>query len=192
MVEEMLLLSVRGSKEQADLFGLAASAVERMRPRAEAKGLDLRPPVAESVLLRLDSRAVERALANVLENSIKYTPSGGTITIALTAARSHVDLFVADTGIGIPADDLPMIGEAFYRADAARDVDEGGAGLGLAIVKKTMAEHGGSLGMFERPGRGHERPPPLPPLSNSDRLHASFIFNPYPTPIGFLLNGGSK
>ena len=68
MVEEMLLLSVRGSKEQADLFGLAASAVERMRPRAEAKGLDLRPPVAESALLRLDSRAVERALANVLEN----------------------------------------------------------------------------------------------------------------------------
>lgn len=172
MVEEMLLLSVRahadadGSRgeakdpraaphwEQADLSDLAAGAVERMRPRAEAKGLALTSPTAEPAILRLDSRAVERALANVIENAIKYTPQGGTVTVALRASRSHVDLLVADTGIGIPAADLPRISEPFYRADAARDADKGGAGLGLAIVKKTMVEHGGSLEITSSEGKG--------------------------------------
>lgn len=174
MVEEMLLLSVRahahadadGSRgevenpgaaprrKQTDLSGLAAGAVERMRPRAEAKGLELVPPTAEPSMLRLDSRAVERALANVIENAIKYTPQGGTVTVALRVSRSHVDLFVADTGIGIPAADLPRIAEPFYRADAARDADRGGAGLGLAIVRKTMAEHGGSLEISSVLGKG--------------------------------------
>ncbi len=171
MVEEMLLLSVRAhaqrrsrgevenpgaapQRKQTDLSGLAAGAVERMRPRAEAKGLELVPPTAEPAMLRLDSRAVERALANVIENAIKYTPQGGTVTVALRISRSHVDLFVADTGIGIPAADLPRIAEPFYRADAARDADKGGAGLGLAIVKKTMAEHGGSLEISSVVGKG--------------------------------------
>jgi signal transduction histidine kinase len=166
MVEEMLLLSVLGPREgegfgetpprrgEGDLCDLAATALERMRPRAEAKGVALVSSMGEPALLRLDSRAVERALANVLENAVKYTPEGGTVSVALSPSRSHVDLVVADTGIGIPSADLPRIAEPFYRADAARAADGGGAGLGLAIVKKILAEHGGSLEISSLEGQG--------------------------------------
>ena len=110
--------------------------------------------MGEPALLPIDSRAVKRALANVLENAVKYTPEGGTVSVALSPSRSHVDLVVADTGIGIPSDDLPRIAEPLYRADAARAADGGGAGLGLAIVKKIMGEHGGSLEISSLEGEG--------------------------------------
>ncbi len=163
MVEEMLLLSTYGSgrndasglegsrREEADL---AATAVERMRSRAEAKGIGLSVFAGEPALARVDARAIERALANVLENAVKYTPKGGNVSVSLGQARSHIDLVVADTGIGIPAVDLPRVAEAFFRADAARVADGGGAGLGLAIVKKIMTEHGGSLEISSAEGKG--------------------------------------
>jgi signal transduction histidine kinase len=166
MVEEMLLLSTYGSgrndapglegsrQEEADLADLAATAVERMRSRAEAKGIGLSVFAGEPALARVDARAVERALANVLENAVKYTPKGGGVSVSLGQARTHIDLVVADTGIGIPAVDLPRVAEAFFRADAARAADGGGAGLGLAIVKKIMTEHGGSLEISSAEGQG--------------------------------------
>jgi two-component system, OmpR family, phosphate regulon sensor histidine kinase PhoR len=166
MVEEMLLLSTRGSggggylggaavaREECDLADLAATEVERMRPRAEAKGLSLAWSAGAPVILRLDPRSAARAIANVLENAVKYTPSGGGISVSMRAARSRVDLIVEDEGIGIASADLPRVADPFYRADAARASDGGGAGLGLAIVKRIMAEQGGSLEIESESGKG--------------------------------------
>jgi len=166
MVEEMLLLSTYGAggggsesmaasrREESDLADLAATAVERMRSRAEAKGVALSASVAEPVLVRLDARAVERALANVLENAVKYTREGGSVSVSLRPARGHVDVVAADTGIGIPAADLPRVADPFFRADGARAADDRGAGLGLAIVRRIMVGHGGSLEIASAEGKG--------------------------------------
>jgi signal transduction histidine kinase len=166
MVEEMLLLSIHGSRgegnlggpaferEECDLADLASTEVERMRSRAEAKGVSLSSEAAEPAILRLDSRSVARALANVVENAVKYTPSGGEVSVSLLFARTHVDVLVRDSGIGIARADLPLVADPFYRADAARASGEGGAGLGLAIAKRVMAEQGGSLDIASEEGAG--------------------------------------
>jgi signal transduction histidine kinase len=93
-------------------------------------------------------------VSNVLENSIAYTPAGGRITVEVKHHGSHVVLSVEDTGIGIPAEDLPHITEPFHRGDRARSVHSGGAGLGLTIVKATMDDHRGTLQASSRPGQG--------------------------------------
>jgi two-component system, OmpR family, sensor histidine kinase CiaH len=166
MVEEMLLLSIHGSRgegnlegpafagEDCDIADLAATEVERMRSRAEAKGVKLAFEAAKPIILRLEWRSIARALANVVENAVKYTPAGGSVSVSLLASRARVEVVVADTGIGIRPADLPRVVDPFYRADAARASDGGGAGLGLAIVKRIMAEHGGSLEIASKEGEG--------------------------------------
>jgi signal transduction histidine kinase len=101
-----------------------------------------------------DREGLEQAALILVENAIKYTPSGGTITLHTTATDGHANLIVEDTGVGIPPEHLQHLGERFYRVDPARSRDAGGAGLGLAIAFRIAAAHGGKLQITSAPGRG--------------------------------------
>ena len=99
-----------------------------------------------------DRDALKQVLLILLDNSLKYTPSGGAIRIAARGGDGHVSIEVRDTGPGIPPDVLAHIFERFYRADTART--GGGAGLGLAIAKTLVEAQGGAISVESEPGAG--------------------------------------
>lgn len=108
----------------------------------------------ESVTIPGDAYKLRRLLSNLIDNAIKYTPDGGTITLSLRHEGGQARLDVADTGIGIPPEQIPHIFNRFYRIDKARARATGGSGLGLAIVKAIAQQHGGHVSVESEPGRG--------------------------------------
>ncbi len=128
---------------------------EAARDRAERKGLALlvRKP-AEGLHVHADPRAIDMIVGNLVDNAIKYTPAGGTVTLSAEAAEGAVRLVVADTGPGIEAQHQGRIFERFYRVDAGRSRDVGGTGLGLAIAKHVAQQSGGDVGVESQPGAG--------------------------------------
>jgi two-component system phosphate regulon sensor histidine kinase PhoR len=159
MVEELLELS-RIESGQAPLRlaptpvgELVVRAVDRLRPQAERAGLELTvllPPQLPLVLADVDRARL--VLTNLVHNAVKFTPPGGRITVAAQPAEDEVILSVQDTGVGIPAEDLPRIFERFYKADRARS--GGGTGLGLAIAKHIVQGHGGRIWAESVEGQG--------------------------------------
>ncbi|WP_376794059.1 sensor histidine kinase [Thermogemmatispora sp.] len=101
-----------------------------------------------------DADALKQALVALLDNALKYTPTEGVVTLALSVSGGEALLSVNDTGIGIAPEDLPFIFERFYRADRVRSREPGGSGLGLAIVRSIVQAHGGSVDVESRPGQG--------------------------------------
>jgi len=89
-----------------------------------------------------------------VENVVKYTPSGGTVTLRTEARNGQAALVVEDTGVGIPKEHLERLGERFFRADASRNRATGGTGLGLAIAFRIARAHGGAISMESEPGKG--------------------------------------
>ncbi len=159
MVEQMLDLARGGHKRPAqlapvDLAALAQATVEKRMSRAAQGGVRLSVTADPAARIRGDTLSLQRALDNLLENALAYTPSGGSVDVAVEKAHGHVLLRVDDTGIGIPESDLPRITEPFFRGDRARGVHPGGAGLGLTIVKDTVEAHGGSLRAGRRTNGG--------------------------------------
>ncbi|MFQ5862585.1 MAG: two-component system histidine kinase PnpS [Candidatus Brocadiales bacterium] len=104
--------------------------------------------------IHADEALLDQALANLLDNAIKYTPPCGKITISATEENRQIELAVSDTGIGIPRADLARVFERFYRVDKARSREMGGTGLGLAIVKHIALAHGGTVFANSKPGHG--------------------------------------
>jgi two-component system phosphate regulon sensor histidine kinase PhoR len=159
MVEELLELS-RIESGQAPLrlvptpvAEIVVPPVDRLRPQAERAGLEftvLLPPGLPPVLA--DADRARLVLTNVVHNAVKFTPPGGRITVAARPAGDDVVFSVQDTGVGIPAEDLPRIFERFYKADRARS--GGGTGLGLAIAKHIVQGHGGRLWAESVEGQG--------------------------------------
>jgi heavy metal sensor kinase len=137
-----------------DLGALAASTAEQMSLLAEDKGVSVACNVQGSVSVEGDRSRIKQVVVNLLDNAIKYTPSGGAIILNVHASDSKAIIEAADTGIGIPAGALPHIFERFFRVDKARSHDAGGAGLGLAIVKSICAAHGGQVYVESREGGG--------------------------------------
>ncbi len=122
---------------------------DSMRPMADKKQvrilIDVDDPKAE---VFCDSEAVHQMLSNLLDNALKYTPEGGSITVGARADdHGMVRFSVRDTGVGIPSDELPRLFERFYRVDKARSRELGGTGLGLAIVKHLAKAQGGEVGV---------------------------------------------
>ena len=101
-----------------------------------------------------DEQLLRRLVINLLDNAIRYTPSGGTVTAALEAGAKSVRLRVSDTGIGIAPTDAARIFERFYRAGEARNRQDGGFGLGLAIVKWIAESHRGTVECASQLGHG--------------------------------------
>lgn len=101
-----------------------------------------------------DKERVEQVLINILSNAIKYTPDGGTVTLSAEPYESSIKIDVADTGIGIPEEDLPHLFERFYRVEKSRTSETGGTGLGLAIAKEIVEAHGGTISVASELGKG--------------------------------------
>jgi two-component system phosphate regulon sensor histidine kinase PhoR len=134
-----------------------STCVESHRGRIEAKNqtlsLDLGPLDGDTLVLA-DEEAIRQILDNLIDNAIKYTPEGGSVRVRCQIQGATVAVEVADTGIGIPRDDLPRVFERFYRVDKARSRELGGTGLGLSIVKHLVQSIGGQITVDSRLGAG--------------------------------------
>jgi two-component system phosphate regulon sensor histidine kinase PhoR len=159
MVEELLELSRIESGQvplrlaPTPVAELVIPPVDRLRPQAERAGLEftvLLPPQAPPVLA--DADRARMVLTNLVHNALKFTPPGGSVTVAARPAGDEVVISVQDTGVGIPAEDLSRIFERFYKADRARS--GGGTGLGLAIAKHVIQGHGGRIWAESVEGKG--------------------------------------
>lgn len=159
MVNELSELSRIESGEDSlkagpmDIGEVVMRVVERLEAQADRAGLSLALDVPSGLPKALaDRESVEQVLVNLLHNAIKFTPSGGRINLAAKLEGDNILISVADTGVGIPADDLPRIFERFYKADKARA--GGGTGLGLAIAKHIVEVHGGKIWAESIEGKG--------------------------------------
>lgn len=127
---------------------LINGAVAPLRPQAERKEISLTVSVAPDIFTLADALGIRKALGNLIHNAIKFTGSGGSIEILATRDGDNVRFSVTDSGIGIPASDLPRVFERFYKVDRARVRGAGelrGTGLGLAIAKHIVEAHGGKI-----------------------------------------------
>ena len=163
--EDLLELAQAESTERErtpfDLSALVADVAARLAAQAERGGVSVRVAPAPHVVLAADEHEISQVLFNLLDNAIKYTPSGGTVTVEIRPDAERVAVSVADTGIGILSEDLPRIFERFWRADRARRFRSGegtggtrGTGLGLSIVKHIVEAHGGTVQAESELNRG--------------------------------------
>ncbi len=129
-----------------------------------AQGVEVRLGSEDQVQVLGDADQLKQLLLNLVDNSLKYTPAGGTVTLSLYRDDSWAYLSVADTGVGIAPQDLPYIFERFYRGGDRRRVRRTGLGLGLAIARWIAQEHGGDIQVESRPGQGSTFTVRLPPL----------------------------
>ncbi|MBE9507907.1 MAG: HAMP domain-containing histidine kinase, partial [Chloroflexi bacterium] len=133
-------------RKPCHLGTVLVEAVDGMRARATANGLTLRLEPAEGVpLVAGDAALLRQAITNLVDNAIKYTPSGGIVTVGLSVRDEQVMVSVTDTGIGIAPDDQVRLFEKFYRIRRRDTMGIPGTGLGLAIVKSIIERHSGKV-----------------------------------------------
>jgi len=137
---------------ELDLAMAVRSALELATPSIERAGLHLVTDVPATLPARADMDGLSQVLANLLSNAVRYTPRGGTITVRAERRPGDLLVSVANTGDGIPAEDLDRVFERFYRVEKSRDRARGGAGIGLAIVKQLVESAGGRVGAESRDG----------------------------------------
>jgi signal transduction histidine kinase len=138
-----------------DVHGAADEIVAMFEKKAAHKKLVVRNETPTGLQAHADRDRLSQVLVNLVDNAVKYTPEGGTVTIGGTRRPDQfVTMWVSDTGSGIPPSDLPRLTERFYRVDKARSRELGGTGLGLAIVKHLVQAHGGELVIESDLGKG--------------------------------------
>ena len=150
-----------------DFAELARTTADQMKLLAEEKRISLTSDGSEPVEVEADPSRLKQVVVNLLDNAIKYTPEGGSVSISVTRRDDHAILEVADSGLGISADDLPHVFERFYRADKARSRQMGGTGLGLSIVRSICQAHGGRVTVNSAEGRGSLFRVQLPASTNN-------------------------
>ncbi len=147
-----------------DLAGIAAEAAASLRDSFELKGVDLSLKLAE-VRVASDRRRMFEVAANLLTNALKFTPAGGTVTLeAGPSADGEALLRISDTGIGIPADELPLVTERFFRGQHAASTASG-SGFGLTIVSELVRAQHGKLHIASDPGAGTTVTVAFPPMA---------------------------
>ena len=139
--------------QELDLAAAIRAALDLAKPTLERAGLRVSVDVPDRLPARADPDHLAQVLANLLSNAARYTPAGGTVSVR--AERKAADLLVsiANTGEGIPPEDLDRVFERFYRVEKSRDRARGGAGIGLAIVKQLVEAGGGRVGAESHDGQ---------------------------------------
>jgi signal transduction histidine kinase len=138
------------AEDIAELIKQTVTAVQ-----ATAKGLSISIDLPDKLSpVNVDSRRISQVLRNLLENAVAHTAKGGAITVTAKQQDNQVEVGIADTGEGIPVEELPNIFERFYRVDKARARATGGSGLGLTIAKHLVEAHGGKIEVQSEPGKG--------------------------------------
>jgi two-component system, OmpR family, sensor histidine kinase BaeS len=138
---------------EVDLAAAVRAALDLAAPSIERAELRLETDVPPSLPARADPDRLAQVLANLLSNAVRYTPRGGLVIVRAERRPGDVLVSVANTGEGIPAEDLDRVFERFYRVEKSRDRARGGAGIGLAIVKQLVEGIGGRVGAESRDGQ---------------------------------------
>ena len=136
------------------LRAVLESALRTVESSARLRGVQVRHETVDDLQVMGSELRLEQVLVNLLDNAVKFSRPNGEVRVDCTAASGAARIVIADSGIGIPSEDLPRIFERFYRVDKARSRDMGGTGLGLAIVKHAVEQMGGSVAVESRLGEG--------------------------------------
>lgn len=160
LVSGLLVLSrldageTQGNWIDVDLAELALSTAEQMRLMAEDRDVDIDLSGLHGAVVWGDRGRLKQIIVNLLDNAIRFTPHGGQVSLR-TASDDGGSVFeISDTGIGIPEASLPHVFDRFFRVDAARSREDGGAGLGLSIVRSICTAHGAEIDVKSRPRFG--------------------------------------
>jgi PAS domain S-box-containing protein len=172
-------------------LGIIESALETVRPAADAKGVRLHPALDSHVGLILgDAERLQQVIWNLLSNAVKFTPKGGRVHVRLQRVESDAQISVADTGEGISADFLPHVFERFRQADMGISRSHGGLGLGLAITRHLVELHGGVIHATS-PGEGLGTTVtvrlPLAPLHSTSAPSGDLTSELSPSPLTAML-----
>jgi PAS domain S-box-containing protein len=152
LIDDLLDLSrilggrMRLDVQEVGLVDVVQSTVDSVEPTAQAKGIRVETVLdPQGGVVSGDAARLQQVFWNLLTNAVKFTPKGGRVQVILQRVNSHVEVSVADTGIGISADFLPHVFDRFSQADTSLQRRQGGLGLGLAISKQLVELHGGSI-----------------------------------------------
>jgi signal transduction histidine kinase len=141
--------------EAVNMNDLLSDVLESMQAQAGAKGVSLQGIFSEDVpIIKGELNKLQRVITNLVQNAIRHTPAGGSISLATQPAPDGVQVEVSDTGEGIAPEDLPHIFEQFFRGERSRSRETGGAGLGLAIAKRIVEAHHGRIWVESQVGQG--------------------------------------
>jgi heavy metal sensor kinase len=144
--------TMRLTREPVDVADLVADAADLFADVAEDKGVALTTSGDRELMVNADRNRLRQAIANLVDNAVKYTPPGGRVECVVRADAGDGVIEVRDTGVGIAADDLPRIWDRLYRADRSRS--ERGLGLGLSLVRAIVRAHDGDVAVSSTPGEG--------------------------------------
>ncbi len=162
LVDQLLDLSrlesgdVPLDRQPVSLGPLVSQVLTEIDVARADRGVSVSSEVPENLPPALaDRERVHQVLFNLVDNAVRYTPSGGAVTVSAHRHNGSVEIEVQDTGVGIPAEHLPRLFERFYRVDTSRSRDDdGGTGIGLAIARSVVEAHGGQIHAQSEPGRG--------------------------------------
>jgi len=158
MIDTMLMISKEESgildkeKERVDISCIIREAFELFSPVAEERGIQFKMNVPDDVVLRGDLKGLQRMIINLMENALKYTPSGGSVMVSSCIENDRVHIALCDSGIGIAAEDLPHIFKRLYRCEQSRSQE--GFGLGLSLALAVARAHGGDIHVISELGKG--------------------------------------
>ena len=151
LIEELLELARLDTRQEPEppkpiaVREIVEGAMEAVRSTAAKRGVAVGVERTADVVVNAPAGAAKVALANILDNAVKFSPTGGKVTVVVTAARDEAVIAVSDTGPGVSSDDVPRVFERFYRGKASRLTDVPGFGLGLAISRALIERHGGRI-----------------------------------------------
>jgi signal transduction histidine kinase len=161
LVDQLLELSRLESgdlplhREEVQLLPLVSRVLSEIEVTRARRDVELAQDVPEDLpAIFADAERVHQVLFNLLDNAVRFTPSGGRVRVTASRHNGSVDVAVTDTGPGIDAEHLPRLFDRFYRVDTARSREEGGTGIGLAIARSVVEAHGGRIWAESEPGKG--------------------------------------
>lgn len=160
------------AREPVSLGNVAEDAVRQMRLIASQKDVAVSVAAAGDAVVEGDEQRLSELLIILLDNAVKYTDPGGSVSVSVTRADNQVTLLVSDTGQGIPPDAIGRVFDRFYRVDKARSREQGGTGLGLAIAKWIVEAHGGTIAVQSTLHQGTTVTAVLPAIARDVSLPA--------------------